>query len=313
MTTDASRILFAPTEDGVRIAYTVIGNGPPLVCAPGWVSHVELGAQASQMGAFARRLARHCRVVTYDGRGTGLSDRNVDDLSLRMRVKDLEAIAAQVPEERFAIFAWSQATPVALVYAAEHPERVSELALFASFCEAFGRDPAREPLLRALLSLIRAEWGVGIRTTLGFTHPDADREEQREALRYLGQSSTGEVAARILEEGMFEIDVADYVPRITAPTLVLHRRDDIAVPAEFGRKVASLLPNARFVLLEGDHHIPFDSEDDPAIRHVEEFLGIEPEAALAPPAPAKAAHEHDHDGVLHAHWHVPDSAHRHGH
>jgi class 3 adenylate cyclase len=169
---------------------------------------------------------------------------------------------------------------------------VSKLALFASFCEAFGRDPAREPLLRALLSLIRAEWGVGIRTTMGFTHPDADREEQREALRYLGQSSTGEVAARILEEGMFEIDVRDYVPRITAPTLVLHRRDDNAVPAEFGRQVASLLPNARLVLLEGDHHIPFDSEDDPAIRHLEEFLGIEPEAASAPPAHSQPAHTH---------------------
>src|SRR3989304_10411907 len=105
-------------------------------------------------------------------------------------------------------FACSQSTPVAMVYAAEHAERVSNVLLFAAFCGGQERDEREQALLKAVLDLIRAEWGVGIRTTLGFTHPDADREEQREALRYLGQSSTGEVAARILEEGMFEIDVA---------------------------------------------------------------------------------------------------------
>ncbi len=284
MTTDTPRIQFATTEDGVRIAYAVTGEGLPLVVAPGWVSHVELNAQ-TQMGAFARRLAQRRRVITYDGRGTGLSDRQVSDVSLGVRVKDLEAVAAQVPEERFTLFAWSQGTPTAIVYAAEHPERVSELILFASFCQAFGRGTEKEQLLRALLALIRAEWGVGIRTTMGFTHPDADLEEQRQALRYLGQSSTGEVAARILEEGMFEIDVCGYLPRITAPALVLHRRHDNAVPVESGRQVASLLPNARFVLLEGDHHIPFEGDGGAIMGAIDEFLGVAP---LPEPAPAPA-------------------------
>jgi class 3 adenylate cyclase len=216
-------------------------------------------------------------VITYDGRGTGLSDRQVEDVSLAARVRDLEAVGALVGDERFALFAWSQGTPAAIVYAAEHPERVSELVLFAAFCEAFGRsEPDREPLLRALLSLIRAEWGVGIRTTMGFTHPDADLEEQRQALHYLGQSSTGDVAARILEEGIFDVDVCDYLPRIKAPALVLHRRHDNAVPAECGRQVASLLPDARFVLLEGDHHTPYEGEGDAALRAIDEFLGVEP-------------------------------------
>jgi class 3 adenylate cyclase/pimeloyl-ACP methyl ester carboxylesterase len=281
MSIDLPRIQFVTTDDGVRIAYGVMGESAPLVLMPGWVSHVELNLQG-QVGLFMRQLARYRTVITYDGRGTGLSDRNVDDVSLHARVKDLEAVAARIPEERFTLFAWSQSTPAALVYAAEHPERVSELILFASFCEAFGRHEDKEELLRALLGLIRAEWGVGIRTTMGFTHPDADLEEQRQALYYLGQSATGEVAARILEEGMFEIDVSSYVPRVQAPALVLHRRRDNAVPVEAGRRVAALLPDARFVLLEGDHHIPFEGGGDPVMQTITEFLGIEVEAPAAP-------------------------------
>ncbi|MDP3766727.1 MAG: adenylate/guanylate cyclase domain-containing protein, partial [Dehalococcoidia bacterium] len=171
-------------------------------------------------------------------------------------------------------------TPVAMVYAAEHPEQVTRLMLYAPLCERYMRRD--EPLGRALLDLIRAEWGVGARTTMGFVHPDADLEEQRNNLRYLRQASSGEVAARILEQGMFEADVRAYLPRISAPALVLHRRGDQAVPLEAGRQVASLLPNARFVPLEGDHHLPFDDGED-ILRAVEEFLGIE---TVAPPEPA---------------------------
>ncbi|OGO53027.1 MAG: hypothetical protein A2148_00855, partial [Chloroflexi bacterium RBG_16_68_14] len=264
-TSEVPRIQFATTEDGVRIAYAVVGAGEPLVCLPGWVGHLELEWQGEPSGPFYQWLARSHRLVRYDGRGTGLSDRAVDDLSLEARLRDLEAVVHQLQLERFTIFAWSQGTPAAMVYAAEHPERVKNLILYAPFCEGFQADLK---LAKALVDLIRAEWGVGARTTMGFIHPDADREEERYGLSYLRASSSGDIAARILEEGFFHTNVRDYLPRITAPTLVLHRRDDNAVPLEFGRRVASLLPNARFLPLEGDHHLPFQGDAASVLRAI---------------------------------------------
>ena len=290
MAADTPRIQFATASDGVRIAYAVAGEGPPLVCTPGWVSHLEHEWDGPQ-GEFNERLARTHQLILYDGRGTGLSDRNVDDFSLNARLRDLEAVVEHLKLERVTLFAWSQSTPIAMVYAAEHPERVSNLILFAAFCGGRERDEREEALLKAVLDMIRAEWGAGIRTTMGFTHPDADQEEMQQALRYLRQSSTGEVAARILEEGT-HTDVRQYLPRIRAPALVVHSRDDNAVPLEQGRQVASLLPNARFMVIEGDHHLPYHGDTDTLLRAIEDFLGVEPSSAApltkAAPAPSDA-------------------------
>jgi class 3 adenylate cyclase len=284
----APRIQFATTSDGVRIAYAVAGEGEPMVCVPGWVSNLEFELQGGNR-TIGPWLGRGRRLLFYDGRGTGLSDRNVDDLSVEARLRDLEAVIEHAGLERFSLFAWSQGSPVAITYAAEHAERVENLILFASFCEPFAKNQESR-LLRALIDLIRAEWGVGIRATLGFTHPDASKEEEQEGLAYLRQASSGEVAARILEEGAFHADVRDLMPRVTAPTLVLHRRDDKAVPMECGRRVAALLPDARFVVLDGDHHLPSQGDVDAVARAVNDFLGMEHE----PIAAAAHAHAHPH-------------------
>ena len=249
------RVQFATTSDGVIIAYASVGSGPPLVVMPGWVSHLELIWQAA-LGEFIERFAKSHQVITYDGRGTGLSDRNITDVSVEARLRDLEAVVEQTGLERFSLFAWSQATPVAMVYAAEHPERVEKLALFAAFCGGHKGEAQENNVLKALLDLMRAEWGIGARTTMGFVHPDADREEMELELAFLRASSSGEIAARILEEGFTHTDVRDYLPRIKAPSLIMHRRDDHAISSESGRIVASLIPNARFLLLDGDHHTP---------------------------------------------------------
>ena len=289
--TEARRIRFATTEDGVRIAYTVSGEGAPLVMTPGWVSHQEMEWEGPS-GEFNERLAQHRQLVLFDGRGTGLSDRSIDDISVRARVKDIEAIVDHLDLQHFALYGVSQWTPAALIYAAEHPGQVERLILYSPFCESFlkkGVEEGRDAVARALLDLIRAEWGVGARTTLGFIHPDADKEEEQYTLRYLRQASSGETAARILEEGMFHSDVCEYVGRIETPTIVLHRRNDNAVPLEAGRQVASSLPNARFIPLEGDHHLQFYGDTESVLRAVEEFLGVEagpaPVATTAATAP----------------------------
>ena len=271
---ETRRVRFATTADGLNIAYATRGNGPMLVIMPGWVSHIEKEPEGPQ-GEFDDRLASSHQIVLYDGRGTGLSDRNVDDLSVQARLRDLEAVVDHLGVERFSIFAWSQSTPVAMVYAAEHPERVERMVLFSSFAGGHRQEKDGSALLEAMLALMRAEWGVGARTTLGFVHPDADREEMELGLSLLRAAATGEVAAGILEEGFFRTNVADYLPRIQAPTLVLHRRSDQAVPYESGRQVASLIPNARFVLIDGDHHSPFEGDPEPVLQAIEEFLDVE--------------------------------------
>ena len=288
---DTPRIQFATTADGVRIAYTIVGEGPPLVITPGWVSHQELEWQ-SRLGEFHRRLARSHRVILFDGRGTGLSDRRVDDVSVGARLKDLEAVVDHLQLERFVLNGVSQWSPVAITYAALHPERVEKLILYAPVGEAFiSASGERDALARALIELIRAEWGVGAKTTIGFVHPDADREEEQEGLAYLRQAGSGDVAARILEEAMFDVDVSEHLPGIQAPALVLHRRHDNAVPLESGRRVASLLPNARLVILEGDHHLEYYGDSESILSAMEDFLGVERQApsvpAAGPTGPAK--------------------------
>jgi class 3 adenylate cyclase len=191
------------------------------------------------------------------------------------RLRDLEAVVDHVGVERFSIFTWSQSTPVAMMYAAEHPERIERMVLFAAFAGGVRHQKDDTALIDAMLALMRAEWGVGARTTMGFVHPDADHAEMKEGLAFLHAASTGEAAASILEEGFLRTNVVEYLPRIQAPTLVLHRREDQAVPYEFGRQVASLIPNARFVLLDGNHHLPFEGDSEVVLQAVEEFLGVE--------------------------------------
>lgn len=271
---ETQRVRFASTSDGLNIAYMTRGSGPPLVIMPTWVSHLEKEAEGPQ-GEFDNRLALNHKIVLYDGRGTGLSDRRVEDFSVQGRLRDLEAVIEQLGLERFSLFASSQSTPVAMVYAAEHTERIDRLVLYSAFSGSHPRDKGDRSLPEALLALIRAEWGVGARTTMGFVHPDADHGELNHNLEFLRAAATGEVAAAILEEGFFRTNVGDYLPRIQAPTLVLHRREDQAVPFEFGRQVASLIPNARFVLLDGNHHLPHEGDVEPVLQAIEEFLGVE--------------------------------------
>jgi class 3 adenylate cyclase len=283
------RIQFATTSDGLSIAYSMLGDGPPLVYMPEWVSHIEI-EMTGISGPYISRLARSHTVLLYDGRGTGLSDRNENDFSVASRLRDLEAVVEHAGLGEFVLFSASQASPVGITYAARNLARVRKLILYSPIVGSARSDRGEEKsLIRALLDLIRAEWGVGARTTLGFVHPDADPREMEEELTYLRAASNGEVAAAILEHNFLHTDVSEELTRITVPTLVLHRSGDQAVPLESGRRAASLLPDARFVPLEGNHHLPFRGDADSVLRAVEEFLGVE-----SPSEPAEPPHTHVH-------------------
>ncbi|MBI1886293.1 MAG: adenylate/guanylate cyclase domain-containing protein [Chloroflexi bacterium] len=266
------QIRFCTTSDGVTVAFSVLGEGPPLLCTPGWISHLEMGVAFPPGHEWVEALSSRRQVIRYDGRGTGLSDRRVDDISVEARVRDIEAVADHVGLDSFALFGWSMDGPTAVLYAVRHPERVSHLILYGSFARAFAAE-GKEDLARALLALMRAQWSVGSKTVTQFTHPDMDREEAEANAAFFREAASVEVATRILEEGMFESDATEHLRKLKMPVLVMHRRDDNAIGFECGRKLAALIPSARFVALAGSAHPPFYGDTEPVLRAIDDFLG----------------------------------------
>ncbi len=284
MPSQPPRIQFATTEDDVRIAFAEWeGDGPPLLWTPSWVSHIEMDWNNPDIAPLYQRLASNHRFIHFDGRGTGLSDRDVSDLSAPARARDIEAVVAAAGLETFDLFAWSQWGPPAIICAAAHPERVRRLALFGTFATSFGGGNRRD-LAEALLALIRAEWSIGSRTIIEFVYPDIDHEHERIFADYFRASSSGQVAAAILEEGLFRTDVTEFLPRLSMPTAVLHRQGDPAVTYESGLRLASLIPGARFLPLAGHIHVPWHGEVDAFLEALEGFLGVAPAPIRAGPA-----------------------------
>jgi class 3 adenylate cyclase/pimeloyl-ACP methyl ester carboxylesterase len=275
-------IQFATTTDGVRIAYLDFGGDkPPLLWTPGWVSHVELESTNQNTAPFYQRFAANHRLIHFDGRGTGLSDRDVDDTSLEARLRDVDAVVEATGIEQFDLFAWSFWGPVGIVYAARHPERVRRLALYATFAR-FVSD--RPELGQALLALIRAEWAIGSRTITEFVHPAHHHDIETEFAEYFRRSASGEVAAAILEEAFFKIDVTESLAQITMPTAVLHRVGDNAVMPEAGRQLARGIAGARFIPLQGNVHVPWHGDTEAFVEALEGFLGMTPAPVAAPSA-----------------------------
>jgi class 3 adenylate cyclase/pimeloyl-ACP methyl ester carboxylesterase len=293
------RIHFAHTSDGVSIAYTSSGQGMPLLALGGWVTHLEMDLAKPQGVQYIEGLSDHGqrRLIRMDMRGTGLSDRDVEDISVHARALDIEAVVDALRLERVAIFAQSMNGPPAMIYAAKYPEKVSHLVLYATFSHQ--SHTGREPLGKALVDLIRAEWRIGAKAIGEFVYPHADKETAEVMSQYSMTAGSGEVAADILEEALFHTDIREYLPKLTMPTLVLHRRDDQAFPVSCGRDLASLLPHAHFVPLSGDIHLPFYGDSEAIYDAVNEFLatrdghahGDEPEPEhAAPPRVAPGLH-----------------------
>ncbi len=283
-------IRFCKTSDGVRIAYATIGQGPPLIRALGWATHMEYEWQSPLWRHFIELLAQHHTLIRYDGRGTGLSDRDVEVHSVQQWATDLEAVADAAGYERFDVLGMSQGGSTAVTYALRHPERVSHLILYGSFARWFPRadgEEARE-IRNSILTLMRVGWGQdnpGFRAmfTSAFV-PGASAEQQRWFDDLTRNSCSADNAVKLMR-AFWEIDVTASLGALKVPTLVMHRRGDAAVPFEAGREFASMIPDARFAPLEGDNHLYLDGEPgiQDFIRNVEEFLGTSPAAASVSP------------------------------
>jgi pimeloyl-ACP methyl ester carboxylesterase/DNA-binding CsgD family transcriptional regulator len=263
------RIRYAITSDGVSIAFWTLGEGEPLVYMAGgpW-GHIELW-DISECRRWYERLAQEKMLLRYDVRGTGYSEREVSDHSLDALVADVEAVVDRLDLGRFDIFGAFDAGPVAIAYAARHPERVSHLILWCSWART---SEIRSPRIRAWLGLIDQDWELMTDTCAHLALGWPAGEVGRHAAQRLRESVTPK-AARAALKAMGTFDVTELLPMLKVPTLVLHRRDIPWLPVSIARELASRIPDARLSILEGESTAPYLGDSEAAASAIEEFLG----------------------------------------
>ncbi|HME72732.1 MAG TPA: alpha/beta fold hydrolase [Myxococcota bacterium] len=271
------RIGFATTSDGVRIAYATTGQGPPLVFVLGWLTHLQegLGSPLYDAVGLLRWYSRDHLVVRYDGRGFGLSDRNIADFSLDARVRDLEAVVRALGLEHFALYAYSGGGPTAVAYTDRHPEQVTRLVLAATFLGRAAADEAagRNNPFSGLGALARTDWELPAARAafVELLASEAGEVERHVLMHFLRIAGEGSAVAGFIESTA-QIDVSEQARRIRIPTLVVAGNLDLVVPVESSRALAAAIPGARFEILEGANHIEASVLDPRLMRLVSAFL-----------------------------------------
>jgi pimeloyl-ACP methyl ester carboxylesterase len=253
-------IRFCKSFDGARIAYAITGEGPPLVKAPHWLTHLEYEAGSPIWRPWIEELSRTHTLVRMDVRGCGLSERDVE-FSFDHYVNDLEAVIDAAGLDRFSLLGHSQGGAVAVDYAARHPSRVGHLAVLGGYARGSlkrGLPPERLAELEALLKLVEVAWGgenPAYRNLFSTLFAPGATAEQINSFSELQRRSTSpQNAVRILRS-FTVIDVTQSAHRVTCPALLLHARGDTRVPFSEGLELASLVPGAKFVPLDSDNHV----------------------------------------------------------
>jgi pimeloyl-ACP methyl ester carboxylesterase len=276
----------------VNIAYQVVGQGAlDLVYVAGWVSHLELAWEEPTLARFLHRLASFSRLILFDKRGTGLSDRVPNEAlpTLEQRMDDVRAVLEAAGSPRAAIFGHSEGGNMSALFAATYPERTVALVTFGIFAKRlFSPDypwaPTPEERQRSY-ELVEREWGRDM--DLADLAPSAADDEafKRRLATYFRRSASPGAAVALLRMNT-QIDIRDVLPSIRVPTLVMHRTGDRDARVEEGRWIASRIPGARFVELAGEDHLPWTGDQDAVLDEVEEFLtgvrrGPDPDRVLA--------------------------------
>jgi len=272
------RIQYAKTSDGVNIAYAVAGDGPPLVRVPLlWISHAQRDWEMFPNLCFP--LAQAFRLVLYDARGTGLSDRDAIDFSMEAMVRDLEAVVGRTGLESFRLLALHDGVPMAVTYAATFPDRVSHLIVVDGWTKP--SDFRSSPVQEALVALVDKDWTVFTET---FTRVLAGIDDAH-MIGVLGEHMRACIepeACRALSAAIMNYDIAALLPHVRAQTLVLHNNSNQYNPVRVGQKLAAGIPDARFLAI-----------DDPNYKRlvalVEEFAGA---AKVQPTAPREVGAVH---------------------
>jgi pimeloyl-ACP methyl ester carboxylesterase len=272
-----AHIRYARSGD-VHIAYRVFGDGPrDIVLIPGTLSHVELTWEFPSNEHLLKRLTAFSRVIVFDKRGQGLSDR-VAEQTLEERIGDVRAVMDAAGSDSATIYGWSEGGPMSLMFAATYPERTSALVLYGTFASVKS-EPLSVPLeqFEGTLRAWEAHWGEGI--VLAVNAPSALMDKaivQRVAQLERASASPGSILA--LMRANYEIDVRHLLPSVRVPTLIMHRAADALVPVAAGRYLAEHIPGARYLEIPGTDHTVLDNETQDIIAdEIEEFLtGVRP-------------------------------------
>jgi class 3 adenylate cyclase len=279
-------------SDDVHIAYQVIGEGPfDLLFVPGFVSNVETIWQSPELSAFFRRLASFSRLILFDKRGTGMSDRSSQIFTLEQRMHDVQAILDAVGSKRAALFGISEGGPMSLLYTATYPDRTSALVLYGSYAKRswapdypFGW---KDELWQSVLDDIEYNWGSPQSLNVAMRSPSiaGDPDLAKRIASFYRASASPGAAGAILKMNR-EIDVRSVLPATRVPTLILHRTAEHVIDVEHARYMAHHIPGAKLVELPGEDHQPWLGDRDTVLNEVEKFLTgkhqvLEPERVLA--------------------------------
>lgn len=274
----------------VHIAYQVVGDGPiDLVFVPGFVSHLEYQWERPSGARLFERLAGFARLISFDKRGTGLSDRATEAPTLEQRMDDVRMVMDAAGSERASVFGISEGGPMSTLFAATYPERTAALILYGTFARVawapdnpWGRTEAEQ---QARTEHFARSWGTGAIADI-FAPSDTGDEAMRRWWGNFERLSASPGAMLAVSRMNYEIDARHVLPLVRSPTLVLHRTDDRVVNIEHARYLARNIPNARFVELPGSDHVPWAGDVDEIANEIQEFLtgartASEPDRVLA--------------------------------
>jgi len=264
------RIQYAKTSDGVSIAYYTMGEGIPLVTIPLWFS--SAAGSFDDADEFYEGLSHQKRLVTYDNRGTGMSQRQVDDLSADAFERDLEAVVDELGPASFALFAPNVSATIAINYVVRRPDRVSHLILWCPVARA--GDMLETSQVRGMTAMLENDWELFTELVAQLVYGFAGGEPARQFAAGLRESVEPDTARSIMDAGR-DLDVSDLLPKVSVPTLVMHRRG-MTVPAlDVSRTIAASIPGARLALVEGGSMLPYLEDADAVLATVNEFLGLD--------------------------------------
>jgi DNA-binding winged helix-turn-helix (wHTH) protein/pimeloyl-ACP methyl ester carboxylesterase len=260
----SQELMFCRTTDGVNLAVACVGQGIPVVRTSHWMTHVEYDWQSPLRSPLLHFLADRFRLVRYDCRNNGLSDWDAADVSFEALQHDLETVVGAVGLHSYALLGISQGAAISIAHAARYPKHVSKMIIHGGYALGYAKRGARKGFdVKGFLTLMREGWGdehSAFPKMLGTAYlPNASAEQIRFFANLQHVASSPENTLR-LRSVFDEIDVVDLLPKVSVPTLVMHCLHDNFVPFEEGRRIATLVPNAKFLALESENHVPQPGE-----------------------------------------------------
>ena len=263
-------IQYVKRKDGATIAYSEFGHGQPLIYPAPWVTNLAYFFEDPSILRFWEKISLEMRVILYDKYGCGQSDRNRKNFSIEEELLDLESIIDHLNLEKVVLFGISMAGPIAISYASKYPDKIDKLVLYGTYSN--GNKLANTELREAIISMVKAHWGLGSKTLAEFFIPNATPEDVKAFVKFMQDSADSEMATNLIRLS-YSIDVTNLLDKINVPTMILHKDRDKVIPVKHGRFLAMNIPNSKFKTITGNIHFPFHESGDEIVFEILKFLG----------------------------------------